>query len=48
MTEPVTEYEWDQYVLVHGTRFAHCLWLAKNMPARKPRRTRRTTVKGKQ
>lgn len=37
---PMTEAEWDAYVLTNGRQFPHCLWLAQTMPA--PRQHRRT------
>lgn len=39
---PMTEAEWDAYVLADGRQFPHCLWLAQTMPAPKPRQHRRT------
>lgn len=38
---PVTEVEWDDYVLANGRQFTHCLWLAQAMPAPRTRAQKR-------
>lgn len=38
---PITEAEWDDYVLANGRQFFHCLWLAENMPVPRTRAQKR-------
>lgn len=45
---PMTEAEWDAYVLANGRQFFHCLWLAINQPAPKAPTGAPTKGKGDQ